>query len=64
MTDEPPPQPGGPADQSPEASEPPPEGPAPSKGLSTGCLVALIIVAVILLLFGICVAVVSTSGFG
>lgn len=32
------------------------------KGLSTGCLVSLVALAIILLAFGICVAVVSSSG--
>ena len=32
------------------------------KGLSTGCLVSLVVVAIILLVFGICVAVLTTGG--
>jgi hypothetical protein len=39
----------------------PPERPG-KKGLSTGCLVSLVALAIILLAFGICVAVVSSSG--
>ena len=39
----------------------PPERPE-KKGLSTGCLVSLVALAIILLAFGICVAVVSSSG--
>ena len=34
------------------------------KGLSTGCLVALVALAIILLAFGICIAVVSSSSAG
>ena len=59
LTDEPPPQSGnGPPDQPPEGNEPRPGGPAPRKGLSTVWIVALVIVALILLAFGICVTVV------
>jgi hypothetical protein len=53
---------GGPPDRPPEGSEPPPGAPAPRKGLPTGSIVALVIVAVILLVYGICVTVVSQSG--
>ena len=39
-----------------------PHEPPESKGLSTGCLVSLAAVAIILLVFGVCVAVLSTGG--
>lgn len=39
----------------------PPEPPE-KKGLSTGCLVILVALAIILLTFGVCVAVLSSSG--
>jgi hypothetical protein len=39
----------------------PPDRPE-KKGLSTGCLVVLVALAIILLVFGICVAVVTSSG--
>lgn len=63
LADGAPPQPG-PPDQPPGGSEPPPGGPAARKGLSTGWIVALVIIAVILVGFGTCVAIVSSSGFG
>jgi len=44
------------------SSEPPPGAPAPRRGLPTGAMVALVIVAVILLVYGICVTVISQSG--
>lgn len=52
-----------PSDQPPSGSEPP-AGPAARKGLNTGCIVALVIVAVILVAFGTCLAIVNSSGFG
>ena len=39
-----------------------PSEPPEKAGLSTGCLVVLVALAIILLVFGICVAVVSSSG--
>ena len=53
---------GGPPNGPPEGSEPPPRAPVPRRGLSTGWIVVLVIVAVILLALGICVAVVNQSG--
>jgi hypothetical protein len=48
------------SDEIPEymARQQPPE----RKGLSTGCLVSLVVVAIILLVFGLCVAALSTGG--
>ena len=51
-------------DRPPEGSEPPPGAPAPRRGLRTGSIVALVIVALILLLYGTCVTVVSQSAPG
>jgi hypothetical protein len=39
-----------------------PSEPPEKKGLSTGCLVSLVAVAIIILVLGICIAVVSSSG--
>lgn len=41
-------------------SEPQQQG-EPKKGLSTGCLAALIVVGIILLIFGVCVAVLNAN---
>lgn len=63
MTDQPPngPEPG--ATDQPQAGQPYPGstgGAPPEKaGLSTGCLVSLIILAVVVILFGVCIAVVA-----
>ena len=65
MTDIPPPHAdGGPPDRPPEGSEPPPGAPEPRRGLPTGSIVALVIVALILLLFGTCVTLISQSVHG
>ena len=40
----------------------PPSGPPQKKGLSNGWIVALIIVGIIVLLFGVCVALTSGGG--
>jgi hypothetical protein len=40
----------------------PRQQPPERKGLSTGCLVSLVVVAIILLVFGLCVGVFSTMG--
>jgi len=52
---------GSPPDRPPEGSEPP-GPPAPRRGLSTGQIVALVIVAVALLAYGTCVAIVNSRG--
>jgi hypothetical protein len=43
------------------SSEPPPGAAEPRRGLRAGTIVALVIVALILLLFGTCVTLVSQS---
>jgi hypothetical protein len=65
LTDIPPPHAdGGPPDRPPEGSEPPPGAPEPRRGLRTGSIVALVIVALILLIYGTCVTVISPSVHG
>jgi hypothetical protein len=61
LTDIPPHADGGPPDRPPESTKPPPGAPEPRRGLRTGTIVALVIVALILLLFGTCVTLVSQS---
>ena len=53
----PPPADGGSPDQPPEGTQPPPGAPAPRRGLSNNWIAALVIVAFILVAFGICVTV-------
>ncbi len=64
LPDSPPHADGGPPDRPPEGTEPTPEAPEPRKGLPTGAMVALVIVAVILVLYGTCVTVLSPSVHG
>lgn len=47
------------SDEMPDYAVPP--EPPEKKGLSTGCLVSLVAVAIILLVFGVCVAVLSSG---
>jgi hypothetical protein len=64
LTDIPPVADGGPPDRPPESTKPPPGAPEPRRGLPTGAMVALVIVALILLLYGTCVTVLSQSVHG